>query len=75
MTTDPYRGAVPAPESYALRVAGHVVRTDSVNDLQDRLRLLGAAVGFTVHVTDSDITMTFGDGELVVIEEVFALPN
>lgn len=75
MTADPYRGVMPEPWPCALRVAGHVVRAESVDDLQVRLRLLGEAIGFTVHETSDTITMTFADGELVTIEEVNDEPN
>lgn len=72
---DPYRGAMPEPRLHALRVAGHVVRAETIDELQAGLRLLGAALGFTVHETDDEITMTFADGESVEVVEVFVLPN
>lgn len=72
---EPYRGAMPEPRLHALRVAGHVVRAESLDELQTGLRLLGAAVGFVVYETEDEITLRRADGELVEIEEVFALPN
>jgi hypothetical protein len=67
----PYRGAMPRPLPYAVRVGGHLVRADDSEELRSRLVALGESIGFTVAGPADKFTLTFASNEPVAVEVIY----